>query len=69
MADYEEEIATQVEVEKQLKIGFNPRLLIEGLKAFECENIALVFSAPNAPFIIRAEDSDMKELILPVQIK
>lgn len=69
MADYEEEIATQVKVEKQLKIGFNPRLLIEGLKAFECENIALVFSAPNAPLIIRAEDSDMKELILPVQVK
>lgn len=68
-ADYEEEIVTQMEVDKSVKIGFNPNLLIESLKAFECENVSLAFENGKRPAIIRAEDSDMTALVLPCSVK
>lgn len=69
IADYEEEVALQEAVSSELKIGFNPRLLLDSLKAFECDNIALAFSGKKQPVIINAEDSDMTALILPVNLK
>lgn len=68
-ANYEEEIATQVSAGDGLKIGFNPRLLIDSLKSFDCDNVSLSFTSNKMPLIIRAEDSDMTALVLPVNIK
>ena len=68
-ANYEEEIATQVNAGDGLKIGFNPRLLIDSLKSFECDNVSLSFTSGKMPAIIRAEDSDMTALVLPVNIR
>jgi len=69
LADYEEEIATQLNAGEGLKIGFNPRLLIECLKSFDCDNVSISFSSGKMPAIIKAEDSDMTALVLPVNIK
>lgn len=68
-ANYEEEIATQVNAGDGLRIGFNPRLLIDSLKSFDCDNVSLAFTSNKMPLIIRAEDSDMTALVLPVNIK
>lgn len=67
-ADYEEEITTQMDSGEGLRIGFNPRLLVESLKSFDCDNVSLSFTNNKMPAIIRAEDSDMTALILPVKI-
>lgn len=65
-ANYEEEIATQVNAGDGLKIRFNPRLLIDSLKSFDCDNVSLSFTSGKMPLIIRAEDSDMTAMVLPV---
>lgn len=69
LADYEEELITQSETEESLRIGFNPRLLIECLKSFDCDNVSISFSSAKMPAIIKAEDSDLTALVLPVKIK
>lgn len=52
-----------------LKIGFDSKLVLETLKAFTCENIAMNFSGPKMPAVVEAEDSDMKAIVLPVMIR
>lgn len=69
VADYHEEVPLQEEAGTKLKIGFNPKLLLDSLKAFDCDNIAINFSGKRMPAIINAEDSDMTALILPVNLK
>lgn len=68
-SEYNETVELQKKIESNVVIGFNPRLVIEGLKSFSCENVALQLSGPKAPMIIEAEDSDLKALILPVNLK
>lgn len=67
--NYEEHLSMQESVEKPLKIGFSSRLVLETIKAFTCENIALNFTSENMPMVVEAEDSDMKALVLPVKIR
>lgn len=67
-ADYEEVVPVQVPFESNLLIGFNPNLLIDCLKSFSCESLSLTFESGNAPLIIKAEDSEMMALILPVKL-
>lgn len=45
------------------------QLVLETLKAFTCENIAMNFSGPKMPAVVEAEDSDMKAIVLPVMIR
>ena len=52
-----------------LKIGFDSKLVLETLKAFTCENIAMNFSGPKMPAVVEAEDSDMKAIVFPVMIR
>ncbi len=67
-ADYEESISLQEEMTEQLIIAFNPALLIDTLKAFDCENVGLQLAGANKPMIVEAEDSDFKAVVLPVAI-
>lgn len=67
--DYEEDVAMQQSVDEEIKIGFNPKLLIESLKSFECENLVLNIIGPRAPMTIKAENGEMKALVLPVNIR
>lgn len=68
-ADYTEDISTQIDVGDGLKIAFDPTLVMECVKAFECENISISFTSRKHPAIIHAEDSDMTALVLPVNFK
>lgn len=66
--DYQETINLQEEMPEKLTIGFNARLVIETLKAFDCDNIAINFENAKMPMIVEAEDSDFKAMVLPVAL-
>lgn len=66
--DYHETIALQEPLTEKFTIGFDARLVIETLKAFDCDNIGIRLQASKAPMIIEAEDSDFEAIVLPVAI-
>lgn len=66
--DYHETIVLQEPLAEKLTIGFDARLVIETLKAFDCDNIGIQLQASKAPMIIEAEDSDFEAIVLPVAI-
>ena len=66
--DYHETIELQEDIAETLTIGFDARLVLETLKAFDCENVGLSFGGPKKPMILEAEDSDFKTIVLPVAI-
>ena len=66
--DYHETIEVQEDIAETLTIGFDARLVLETLKAFDCENVGLSFGGPKMPMIVEAEDSDFKTIVLPVAI-
>ena len=66
--DYHETVELQEDIAKTLTIGFDARLVLETMKAFDCENVGLSFGGPKMPMIVEAEDSDFKTIVLPVAI-
>lgn len=66
--DYHETIDLQEDIAEALTIGFDARLVLETLKAFDCENVGLSFGGPKMPMIVEAEDSDFKTIVLPVAL-
>ncbi len=66
--DYHEVVELQEGIAKALTIGFNARLVLETLKAFDCENIRISFGGSKMPMIVEAGDSDFKAIVLPVAI-
>lgn len=54
----------------ELEIAFNPKYLIEALKAIDDEDIAIQFTTSLSPCIIRGTDTDeYKYLVLPLRLK
>lgn len=51
---------------RDIMIGFNPRFLIDALKAIDDETVSLYLINPKAPCYIRDEDQTYTYLILPV---
>lgn len=68
ITDYHETVDLQEKLAEPLTIGFNARLVLETLKAFDCENVGISFGGPKMPMIVEAEDSDFKTIVLPVAI-
>lgn len=68
ITDYLETVELQEEMSETLTIGFNARLVLETLKAFDCDNIGISFGGPKMPMIVEAEDSDFKAIVLPVAL-
>lgn len=66
--DYHEMVELQEDMAEALTIGFDARLVLETLKAFDCENVGVSFGGPKMPMIVEAEDSDFKTIVLPVAI-
>lgn len=66
--DYHETVDLQEEMTDELTIGFDARLVLETLKAFDCDNVGVSFGGPKIPMIVEAEDSDFKTIVLPVAI-
>lgn len=67
-ADYNETVFLKKELKEPLIIGFDARLVIETLKAFDCDNVKIQMASPKNPMIVEAEDSDFKAMVLPVAI-
>lgn len=67
-ADYSEVIQLSAPA-GELVIGFNSRLVLETLKAFSCEEVLLSFGGEKQPMIVKARDSEMQAVVLPVQMK
>ncbi len=51
---------------KDLLIGFNPRFLMDALRAIDDEEVSLYMTTPRSPLIIRDEGESYLYLILPV---
>lgn len=66
--DYHETVDLQEDISGNLTIGFDARLVIETLKAFDCDNVGISLNSPKMPAIIEAEDSDFRTIVLPVAI-
>lgn len=66
--DYHETVDLQENFTEPLTIGFDARLVLETLKAFECDNVRLCFGGSKMPMFVEAEDSDFKTIVLPVVI-
>lgn len=68
VTDYSEAVGLQEEMTKSLTIGFNASLVLETLKAFDCDIVGLSLEGPKMPMIVEAEDSDFKAMVLPVNL-
>lgn len=68
LTDYDEAIGLQETLSEALTIGFDARLVLETMKAFDCDNVGLSFGGSKMPVIVEAEDSDFKAIVLPVAI-
>lgn len=68
ITDYHETVELQEDIAEALTIGFDARLVLETLKAFDCENVGISFGGSKMPMIVEAEDSDFKTMVLPVLI-
>lgn len=66
--DYHETVDLQEKLSQPLTIGFDARLVLETLKAFDCDNVGISLEGPKMPMIVEAEDSDFKTIVLPVAI-
>jgi DNA polymerase-3 subunit beta len=51
---------------KDLTIGFNPRFMIDALKAIEDEDITLYMTNAKSPCFIRDDEDNYTYLVLPV---
>ncbi len=66
--DYHETVGLQEALPENFVIGFNSRLVLETLKAFDCESVGLQFAGSTQPMIVEADDSDFKSIVLPVRL-
>lgn len=68
LTDYDETLDLQEEMAEPLTIAFDARLVLETLKAFDCDNVGLSLDGPKMPMIVEAEDSGLRAMVLPVAI-
>lgn len=67
-SDYSEMVSLEEEMPEDIIIGFNPRLVVEALKVFDCGYVGISLNGPKMPMIVKAGDSDFKSMVLPVAI-
>ena len=51
---------------RDLRIAFNPKFILDVLRAIDDENVSIYFLSPKSPCFIRNEDRDYIYVILPV---
>lgn len=66
--EYNETVDLKEPLAQPLTIGFDALLVLETLKAFDCDNVGISFDSPKMPMILKAEDRDFKAIVLPVAI-
>lgn len=68
LTDYQETVELQECIEKPLVIGFNAKLVLKTLNAFDCDNVSVSFDSPRMPMIIEEDNGNFKAIVLPVKI-
>ena len=64
----EEKINVKKDNDNEIKIAFNSKFMMEGVKALESEEIELKFNGEIKPIILKnPENDDVTELILPIR--
>ena len=67
--DYYEVIELLEDVSENFKIGFDAKLVIETLKAFDCEHVKISLHSSKMPMVIEANDSEFRAMVLPIALK
>lgn len=65
-ANYSEEITLAEEIGNKVTIAFNPKLIMDTLKAFSSAEIRLNMIDGKNPMIVKADDCDLQSVVLPV---
>ena len=68
LASYQETVALDSPIEQPVKIAFNPKYLLDIMKVYPGALVNLELMNSKAPMLISADDSNLKSLILPVNI-
>ena len=70
IGNIEEEIfPVSVSENLQLQVAFNPKYLLEALKAFDTNEIIIKFTGEIKPFVVTSlNDKELTQLILPARI-
>ena len=54
--------------EKDIKIAFSSKYMLDAIKSFNCDQVELMFNGEIKPIIIKnAEDDKLTQLILPIR--
>lgn len=53
---------------EDIRIAFNAKYLMDGIKNLECESLRLFLNGPLSPMIVRPDSDDYMYLVLPVRI-
>jgi DNA polymerase III sliding clamp (beta) subunit (PCNA family) len=67
--DYAEDLVLNDALSQDFTACFNAKLILEALKAFDCENVGIQLMNAKTPMILEAEDSDFRAMVLPVAIR
>lgn len=68
IGNVEETISAKKDCDKNIKIAFSSKYMMEALRALSCENIILKFNNEVKPIIItNVDDDNLIELILPIR--
>ena len=65
---YHESLEVETDITEDLKIGLNPKMLLEALKGYSGEFITLKLVGPRTPVYISEDESALKMIVLPVNI-
>lgn len=66
--DFEEILPLEMECDQEIRMGFDPKLIVETLKSYDESSVNIHFIGPKQPVVIDCEGVDQKSLILPVSI-
>lgn len=67
-AKYSEIVPLEGKVEEPVLIAFDPRLLMETLKAFDAEKVNVRLDSGRKPLLMSADGGNLQSLVLPVSI-
>lgn len=64
----EEKLVCTKNVDKEIRIAFSSKYMLDAIKSFNCDQINLMFNGDNKPIIIKnTEEDNLTQLILPIR--
>ncbi len=68
IGNVEERVEIKNNVEKEIKIAFSSRYMMDALKSFDCDEIQLLYNGELKPIILKNKEEDnLIQLILPIR--